>query len=362
MNQEVNSTLYALVMAGGKGTRFWPESTTAKPKQYMSLVGGEALLTQSLKRFEGLVAAENRYVVTVREQKELANQCGKDHMNEAGLIFEPAGRNTAPCILLSLAALEKRGATDNDVLAIVPSDHVILETQGFRDTIKTAGMLALESGSIVTIGITPTSPHTGFGYIEKGAKHGSGSFSVKSFKEKPDSKTAQEYLQSGDYFWNAGMFVATLKTLKDEFKRCSPETFKHYANLMENLEDEEALAQAYAQLPEDSIDYAIMEKSDKVSVVAAGFDWNDLGSWDALEGVMKKEDGNTNVDTRAHYFEEARGNIVFAPGKHVSIVGLDDLIVVVNDGAVVVMPKSRSQDVKKIVASIKKDPSMKDLL
>jgi mannose-1-phosphate guanylyltransferase len=362
MSQEINSTLYALVMAGGKGTRFWPESTSTRPKQYMSLVGGSSLLSQSLKRFEGLIEAKNRYVVTVREQKELALKSGYELMNEDGLIFEPAGRNTAPCILLSLAALEKKGAQDDDVVAIVPSDHVILDTQGFRDTIKAAGIAALKSDSIVTIGIKPTSPHTGFGYIEKAEESGSSTFRVNSFKEKPNLEIATGYVESGDYFWNAGMFVATLKTLKSEFEKCSPDTFKHYPSLLSSLEDENELAKAYAELPEDSIDYAIMEKSSKVSVVEARFDWNDLGSWDALESVMKQENGNTNVASRKLYSEEASGNIVFAPDKHVSIVGLDDLIVVVNEGAVVVMPKSRSQDVKKIVASIKEDSSLGDLL
>ncbi len=362
MSQEITSTMYALVMAGGKGTRFWPESTSKKPKQYMSLIGGEPLLTQSLKRFDSLIAADNRYVVTVKEQEELARTCGVSHMNKDGLIFEPAGRNTAPCILLSLAALEEKGAKDADVLVIVPSDHIILDTQGFRDTVKTAGIVALETQSIVTIGITPTTAHTGFGYIEKGESQSYGASDVKSFKEKPDSETAKKYLDSGDYFWNAGMFVGTLKTLKEEFKKCSPSTFEHYEGLKESLGNEEELAKMYARLPEDSIDYAIMEKSERVSVVAAQFDWNDLGSWDALEAVIEPTDENTNVSTRKTYFEEAKGNIVFAPGKHVSIVGVDDLIVVVNDGAVVVMPKSRSQDVKKIVASLKEDSELGDLL
>lgn len=357
-----NSSLYALVMAGGKGTRFWPESTRNRPKQYLSLTGGAPLLTKSLGRFEGLVPADKRYVVTVKEQESLAQKCGEGSMAKEGLIFEPSGRNTAPCILLSLAALENQGAKEDDVVAIVPSDHVILNEEGFRGTVSKAVDVARERGAIVTIGIRPNFPHTGYGYIHRqGEGHGD-VYEVSEFREKPNRETAEKYLATGEYYWNAGMFVASIKTLKEEFQTCSPETFAPYGELKDVLASGGDLAAVYNKLPEDSIDYAIMEKSSKVMVVAADFDWNDLGSWDALESVVQATEENTLVEERAHFLKEAKGNIVYAPGKHVSLIGVNDLIVVSNDQSLVVLPKERSQEIKEVVQSLQENNSLHDLL
>lgn len=357
-----NNRLYAVVMAGGKGTRFWPESTRKKPKQYLSLTGGDSLLGKTLSRFEGLVTKDLRYVVTVEEQAALAKESGQGKMNEDGLIFEPSGRNTAPCILLSMAALEVKGADENDIVAIVPSDHVILNEEGFRATVAKAASVAAEKGSIVTIGIKPNFPHTGYGYIHRADEVAGDVYQVSEFKEKPDRETAEKYVATGEYFWNAGMFVASLKTLKEEFKVCSPETFAPYDELKEVVKNSGDIAAVYNKLPEDSIDYAIMEKSKRVNVVAADFDWNDLGSWDALESVIDPKEGNTLVDERAFFIKEAQGNIVYAPSKHVSLIGVKDLIVVANDQSVVVLPKSRSQEIKEVVKSLQDNGDLADLL
>jgi len=358
----IEGNLFALVMAGGRGTRFWPESTRRKPKQYLSLTGKEPLLTETLKRFDSLVAKEKRFIVTVKEQEDLARTAGKAHSHAESLIFEPSGRNTGPCILLSLASLEKRGAKDEDVVAIVPSDHVILNTQGFRETVKAAAMTALNHQSIVTIGIRPHFPHTGYGYIQRKEEVSPGIFQVEEFKEKPNRETAEQYVGSGEYFWNAGMFVATIKTLKEEFSKCSPEMYRYYDELLNNCENEALLNETYNKLPEDSIDYAIMEKSNRVMVVEANFDWNDLGSWDALEGVAEAKKGNTMVGERDSYIFESKGNIIFAPGKYVAVSGVNDLIIVCNDNALVVMPKERSQEIKDIVSEIKKNKDLEDIL
>ncbi len=353
---------YALVMAGGRGTRFWPESTSQRPKQYLSLTGDQPLLTKTLSRFEGLIEAKRRFVVTVKEQEALAAECSKGAINDKGLIFEPSGRNTAPCILLSMAALEVMGAGDDDVVAIVPSDHVILDEDGFRRTVELAGKSATEQDAIVTIGIKPNFPHTGYGYIKRGEEAASGVSKVDEFKEKPDRETAESYLKSGQYYWNAGMFVATLKTLKREFSHCSPETYAHFDDLKSALEKGQGVAEVYEKLPKDSIDYAVMEKSECVCVVAADFDWNDLGSWDALETVVTERQGNTLISRGHDVIHEAKGNIVYAPGKHVSLVGVEDLIVVSNEKTVVVLPKNRSQEVKNIVAELQKNEDLVDLL
>lgn len=354
------STVISLVMAGGQGTRFWPESTSKKPKQYLSLVGEESLLKQTLDRFDGLVGKENRFVVTVSEQEKLALEASGNSLANDALIFEPSGRNTAPCILLSLAHLLNNGYTEDDIVAIVPSDHVILNHQGFKDTIKLASEAAAKDDAIVTIGITPNFPHTGFGYLHKGSEASSGIFHVAEFKEKPDQQTAKEYVGSGEYLWNAGMFVSKISTLLREFKECSPETFDFFGKLKETKGADQA--KVYQQMPANSIDYAVMEKSKHVQVVPAMFDWNDLGSWDALESVMETKDENVLASCRAHYVDNAKGNIVFAPNKHVSLIDVQDLIIVSNEQSLVVMPKSKSQEVKKIVTAIKEDKDLSDLL
>ncbi len=353
---------YAIIMAGGKGTRFWPESTSQKPKQYLNLTGKGPLLGITLNRFEGIVPVQQRYVVTVKEQKPLAAESSQGLISDNGLIFEPSGRNTAPCIMLSMAHLEKEGAGDDDILAIVPSDHVILNENGFRETIQKSIQAAIDHQSIVTIGIPPHFPHTGYGYIQKGKAIDSTSYEVKEFKEKPARETAEKYLASGQYVWNAGMFVSTLKVLKEEFQKCSPETFSHYPKLLEAIGDEEKVAQVYGEIPKDSIDYAVMEKSSKVSVVPANFDWNDLGSWDALESVMEQKSENTFVGERGYFVAESEGNIIYAPDKYVSLIGVKDLIVVSNDKTLVVLPKSRSQEVKSIVEHLKNTGNFTDLL
>lgn len=352
---------FCLVMAGGKGTRFWPESTKQKPKQYLSLTGDRPLLAQTLSRFNSLVSFDDRYIVTVKEQEKLVEAASKDLSPKENIIFEPAGRNTAPCILLSLARLIKDGASDDDLIVVVPSDHVILNTTGFQSTITKAMEIAKIRKEIVTIGIVPHFPHTGFGYIQRGEQVENG-YRVEQFKEKPDFETAKAYLSSGNFYWNAGMFVAPISVFKEELELHSPEISKFFNPLLENLNDDQKLSEIYNSIPEDSIDYAVMEKSEKVSVCPAEFDWNDLGSWDALESVIEDQDENTIVQSKGHYFENAKGNIVFTPDRFVSLINVDDLIVVSNEKSVVVLPKKDSQRVKNIVEFLKKSDLGEDLL
>lgn len=256
-----SSTLYTLVMAGGKGTRFWPESTQEKPKQYLTLTSSKSLLEETLDRFDGLVAKDHRFIVTVREQQKLAQANSLGKIAREGIIYEPSGRNTGPCILLALASLVKKGVSTKDVIAIVPSDHVILNKKGFQETIQKAGDFAVSQNNIVTIGITPHFPHTGFGYIEKGDLINAEAFKVSRFKEKPHFELAKEYVSSGKYLWNAGMFVAPIELLLKEFEQHAPEMYKFFEELAQSLDDFEKTKSVYEKIPSNSIDYAVMEKS-----------------------------------------------------------------------------------------------------
>ncbi|MBT6326707.1 MAG: mannose-1-phosphate guanylyltransferase [Bdellovibrionales bacterium] len=353
---------YCLVMAGGRGTRFWPESTKKKPKQYLSLVGSNSLLQDSLMRFDPLVSKDNRYVVTIKEQEDLAKEHSNNLVNKNGIIFEPNSRNTAPCILLSVAQLLKQGAGLDEVVAIMPADHVILNTKGFQETIQSAISLSKEHSSIVTIGIRPSFPHTGFGYIHRQSEVQNNCFTVNSFKEKPDQATATSYVQSGEYFWNAGMFVSTIGCLLEQFKVHAPGIYSFFEGLKDNLNNWDELCHIYSQMPDDSIDYAIMEKTKDILVIEAKFDWNDLGSWDALESVLPQKQENTVISEKGSFIDGSSGNIIFAKDQHVSLVNIKDLIVVSNKNALVVLPKKDCQKVKEIVKHLEEDESGKKLL
>lgn len=347
--------LYSLIMAGGKGTRFWPESTAKKPKQYLSLTGTKSLLEETLLRFDRFIAKDHRFVVTVKEQEKICKESSKGKINKNGLIFEPTGRNTGPCILMSLVTLLERGIDHDDIVVIVPSDHVILNKKGFHSTIKKAADFSFKNQQIVTIGITPNFPHTGFGYIQKGKLLNEEAFKVSRFKEKPHYELAHEYVKSGQYLWNAGMFVAPIKVFLEEFAEHAPEMFKHYDELTKAVKKPTQMVKAYEKLPSDSIDYAIMEKSDRIAVMPANFDWNDLGSWDALSSVIDETHGNTVVKSDGEFFLNSADNVIFAPNKFVSLINLDNHIVVVNDKVVLVAPVKDAQEIKKVVEHLKKN-------
>ena len=234
------------------------------------------------------------------------------------------------------------------MVAVVPSDHVILNEAGFRATLSKAASIADVEAGIVTIGITPHFPHTGYGYIECAENS-----KVESFREKPDFETAKKYVASGKYLWNAGMFVAQLDVLLNEFALHAPEMYAYFDQLVATTSESE-MAALYAQIPAESIDYAVMEKSARVYVVPAGFDWNDLGSWDALESVIKAQDGNTIARAREVLAIESSGNIVFAPNKIVALLGVKDLAVVLSEDVVAVFPKQDSQRIKELVELAKK--------
>ena len=346
--------IYALVMAGGQGTRLWPASTQNRPKQYLSLSGNHSLLHETLLRFGDLIPAEKRFLVTLQEQKEPLSQYSRKLLLEENIIFEPEGKNTAPCILLALATLLNKGLAMDDVLFICPADHLIEGKQEFQENLNQAYQIACDEEKIITLGIPPTSPHTGYGYIKQGEKLGE-CFNVQSFKEKPDEKTALTYLKEGGYYWNGGMFAATLKTFLHQFKLHASGLFCLFDDLKASLNNESLLRKIYADIPSDSIDYAVMEKSSDVLCLPVKFTWNDLGSWNALEEVNRPIDENTLLEGTGHFFKNAKGNIIHAPGKFVSMTNVDNIVVVVTDKTLMVIDKNQTPKIKKTIEYLKKN-------
>ena len=351
---------YVLVMAGGQGTRLWPVSTKNRPKQYLPLISGNSLLKESLERLDGFVRPQHRFVVATRDQESLARKHTSNSINEEGLILEPSSKNTAPCLLFSLAYLAYKKVNPRDVIAVLPADHGILKTNVFQETLAKAFSYA-GRGHLMTIGIPPTSPHTGYGYIHKGRQLEDDFFCVKEFVEKPDLPKAEEYYQSGNFFWNSGIAVASFETFLREFEQYAPSLFIFFERFKKNCLNNKAMNDLYQEIPSESFDYAVMEKSSNVFVIPGEFGWSDLGSWEALAPFLSEEQGNA-LYVQSSFVHGSKGNIVYAPNKTVFLEGVDDMLVISNGDAIVLLPKKKSQNIKEMVANLKDQACFEDFL
>ena len=334
---------HAVVVAGGRGVRLWPESTKARPKQYLRLVSDRTLLEETLLRIAPLVPRERRLLATVADQTSLARGHARGLVDPDGFVVEPEARNTGPAILLALAALEARGARESDRVAFLPADHLIRDGEGFRATLR----LVLErspADAIAVIGARPDSPRTGYGYIGTGEKTATGLLRVERFTEKPDLETAKDYLAQGNHLWNVGVFAAPIGTFLGEFEARAPDLFASYGKLRAACGDPASLAAVYRKMPSISMDYAVMEKSPNVLAAPAAFDWTDLGSWASLEDAADSVEGNAVVKADGARFADASGNVVFAPGQRVFLAGVDDLVLVSNGSVLMVAPKKGVSD------------------
>jgi len=341
-----------VILAGGTGSRLWPLSRELYPKQLLPLIDETSLLQTTVLRVCQL-ADVLAPVVVVGEEHRFVTRSQIDALAVVAnysILLEPLGRNTAPAVC---GAVEFCALTDDDdtILLVLPADHLILRQEEFARAVRQAAELAA-SGAIVTFGIEPQSPETGYGYIERG--EGS---TVLSFKEKPDLATAMAYVESGNYFWNSGMFAFSIKTFRKEMELYAPEMLSAMAEAVRHgVRDGKFYrldGTAMAASPSDSIDYALMEKTDKAAVVAANLDWSDIGSWKALWDVSTK-DGQGNVSTGDVILEDTKNCLVRSESKLVATVGLEDTLVIETADAVLVAPLSRSQDVKKIVTRLQK--------
>ena len=355
--------LFPIIMAGGSGSRLWPLSRQLNPKQFLPLAEADfSMLQATIKRLEGLGAALPRLICNEQHRFLAAEQMRLLGMEQANILLEPVGRNTAPAI--ALAALQACSEAEDPILLVLAADHLIKDVQAFQASIKIALPLA-EAGKLVTFGIVPTHPETGCGYIEKGDNVGSGGFMVSRFVEKPDLLTAQEYLASGSYFWNSGMFMFRASRYLDELQRFRPEILtacrEALAGGSQDMHFTRVDQASFAACPDDSIDYAVMEplcnSADGASaaavMVALDAGWSDIGSWSALWEVSEKDEQG-NVFKGDVLDQQTRNSYVHADSRLVATVGVEDLVIVETKDAVLVAHKNHVQDVKKIVEQLKR--------
>lgn len=362
------SKRYVVIMAGGRGERFWPVSRLARPKQLLPIVGDKAMLTQTVERLSGLVDPKDVFVITNAEQRAAVLEVCPD-LDPAKVIGEPVGRDTAAAV--GLASVLVRREDPDATFAMLPADAVIHDAGGLCATLETAFQAAEAQPVLATIGITADFPATGYGYIHQGDKLGDYAgrevFKVKRFVEKPDSETAKSYLDSGDYFWNAGMFIWSVASIVAELEKSTPGLWSALQAIDDGLEagkDLNALlAEHYPNLEKISVDYAIIEKATNVVMVESGFDWDDVGEWPAVARHYPK-DASGNVTRGRTELADARGNIVYCQDDEhlVALLGVEDLIVVKTDDATLVCHKDKAQDLKALVKTIGAKEAYKKLM
>ncbi len=341
---------YAVVMAGGVGSRFWPHSRRRRPKQFLNVQGDDSLLEATVRRLRGLVPDERILVVAGPEFTPLI----RDHLPSLppeNLIVEPAARGTAPCLGLAARVIERRDP--RAVMAVFPADHVIQPLSTFHRTVGAAFAVAERERCLVTFGIAPTGPATGFGYIEVGAELRRGRpkvFAAMRFVEKPDVATAKRYLGTGRYLWNSGMFVWRVDVLREALERYEPAIARAVDALTATSDGRSRL---FEELRSVSIDVAVMERAERVAVVASEFEWNDVGSWAAMEAIWPR-DGHGNAARGPVLQIDCRNTVASADGRLIAMVGVEDLIVVDSPDAILICPKDRAEEVRRVVDALAK--------
>ncbi len=360
-----SSKLYAVILAGGSGTRFWPLSRETYPKQMLQIMGEDSLLRQTIKRLDGFVLPENIYIITTRDLAQDIHfhiePLGRI-ANKIKIVPEPIGRNTAPAIGLAAVALKK--TSPDSVMIVLPADHLIKDLEKFYEAIQT-GLIGAEKGFLVTLGIKPHKPETAYGYMRKGnplKEIDQNLFLVKQFVEKPDPKTAESYLKQGDYYWNCGIFIWKTSKILSEIE-------KHLPSLSLALKEIEPffsgetkgpwaeaskVADIYSSVESISIDYGVMEKSDDVAMVPSDFQWSDLGNWTALDEIFEKDAAGNIVRGNAIDFG-SQNSIIFGGERVVATIGLKEMIVVDTPDATLVSSKKGVQEVRRVVEKLRKE-------
>lgn len=336
-------------MAGGIGARFWPSSTTNYPKQFIDLMGnGNSLLQSTFSRLEKIIPIENIYIVTqVRYQKIILDQLG-DKLDEEQIIYEPYRRNTAPCILLASLKIQKQNP--DATIIVSPSDHYIQDEETFKTDME-FGLASAGDQNLVTFGIIPTFPATGFGYISVDQRENRLK-TVLEFTEKPDPIKAKSFIDSGNYYWNSGIFVWSAKAVLNGFKEYATELFDLFSagiNVLNTPDEKKFINDNYPLAKNISIDYALMEKSRLIQLIPARFDWDDLGSWKSMYDLKSKDATNNVVIDAKAYFDHSSNNLIKAgPNKKIVIAGLSNFIIVDSDDVLLICPIDKDQEVKSL--------------
>lgn len=345
-----------VILSGGSGRRLWPLSRSAHPKQFHSLAGGATLFEQTLERAALIADAQPAMVICNEAHANLvADQLG----NRGGtIVLEPRARNTAPAVAAAaLLALDSLADSEDPLLLVLPADHVIENTQAFCDAVR-AGMAAAELGYLVTFGVVPSRPETGYGYLRCGSDRGAW-LELEQFVEKPDFERARAYVDSGSYLWNSGMFLLSARRYLAELERHAPTMLACVREAVAQRELANGavrLGEAFCDCPKDSIDYAVMEKTDKAAAVPLDAGWSDVGSWPALHEVLDADDAGNTLSGNV-VVEHASNNLVIADKRLIGVVGLDDIVIVDTEDAVLVMSKTEAQRLRYLVERL--DPKKK---
>jgi len=351
----MNKNYYAVLMAGGVGSRFWPVSTTENPKQFHDMLGaGSTLIQKTFQRLNKFVPTENILILTNERYNDLVLE-QLPMVKQDQVVLEPAMRNTAPCILY--AALKIQKMNPDGVMIVAPSDHWIEDEVAFAKDVTACFEKCEQEAVLCTLGIKPSFPNTGFGYIEFDKSDDSQLKTVHQFREKPDYETAKEFLAQGNFLWNAGIFMWSVKTIVDAFKAYQPKQYELFATGIAayNTAAESAfIAENYPKAENISIDYAILEQSKAIYVLAATFDWNDLGTWGSLFDKLDKDKAGNAVVNAQVLAEDASGNMIRSPKDKIVVVdGLQNYIIVDKKDVLLIYPKSKEQDIKKVLNKVK---------
>jgi len=345
--------LFALIMAGGIGSRFWPRSKEKTPKQLLKIIGENTMIQSTVDRLDGIISKENIFIITNKIQREeIIRQLPE--IPAENILEEPFGRNTAACIGLASIIIEEK--CNDAVIVVLPADHIIRDKESFHKTLALAADFAYKDKGLVTIGIIPTRPETGYGYIQIDDEIVTENIHrVLTFAEKPNYATAVRFLDSGDFLWNSGMFIWRTDSILEEIRKYMPELFEGLETIKQSIHTpnfEEVLRHVYGQLKNISIDYGIMEKSQKVFLTKGDFSWSDVGSWEEVYQLSEKsEDGNAIIGKV--FTDMTSESYIYSPDKFTAVIGVENFIVINTDDALLICRRDKAQDVKKIIEHLK---------
>lgn len=352
--------MHCVIIAGGRGTRFWPVSRQKRPKQMLKIVGSEPMLQMTVDRLKKVKCVQDIYIIAGKDLVPIIENEIRGVKPE-NILSEPSGKNTAPCI--ALAALHIQSKHPDAVMGVFPADHLIVGHKKFEKALHTAKHLANKNGTLITIGIKPTFPATSFGYIQydhKSPEDHLNAFRVKTFAEKPHLKLAERFLKSEDFLWNAGIFIWKISSFFAQLKDHMPELHDQACKIRDRLKHNQSFDSTWEEIIPESIDYGLLEKSEDIYVVRGEFNWSDLGSWNAIYDISPKLKGE-NVVRGEGIVLNGKNNFIESNGRFTAIVGIDNLVVVNTEDATLVIPRDRVEEVKGLVDYLEKQ-NRKDLL